>query len=222
MVIRWKVPIAKGQVPLVAALTVALMLACGGGSTTSDSVTSDSVTVTASDRNGASTLYSGTATASNMDAATASGGLETDFSFTLYQGEDVLGASTVQLSDLLDKPTVLNFWAGLCPPCREEMPHFQEFYDEFEERINFVGVDVGQFTGLGNPDDAQGLLDDLDVTYPAGYTEDSDAVKEYVSGMPTTVFITPAGEVFRSWTGYLSKDKLTEITEEMLAAEVTA
>ena len=229
MLIRWKVPIAKGQVALVAALTVALMLACGGGSKTSDSVTVtasdrdgastlDSGTATASDEDGASTSELGTATASSMDASAASGGLETDFSFTLYQGEEVLGASTVQLSDLLDKPTVLNFWAGLCPPCREEMPHFQEFYDDFEERINFVGVDVGQFTGLGNPEEAQELLGDLGVTYPAGFTEDSNAVKEYVAGMPTTVFITPAGEVFRSWTGYLSKDKLTEITEEMLAA----
>ena len=146
----------------------------------------------------------------------------TDFSLTLYQGEDVLGDSTLQLFDLQDKPTVVNFWAGLCPPCREEMPHFQEFYDEFEERINFVGVDVGQFTGLGNPEDAQELLTDLGVTYPAGFTEDSTAVKEYVTGVPTTVFITPSGEVFRSWTGYVSKDKLTEITEEMLAAEGAA
>jgi thiol-disulfide isomerase/thioredoxin len=191
-----KAVILKGMVALVAVIAVALMLSCGNGNSASECPTE--------------------LTSSGED------GLETDFVFCLYQGEDVLGASVVQLSDLLHKPIVLNFWAGLCPPCREEMPHFQEFYDEFEERINFVGVDVGQFTGLGNPEDAQELLDDLDVTYPAGYTEDSDAVKEYVSGMPTTVFITPAGEVFRSWTGYLSKDKLTEITEEMLAAEVTA
>ena len=195
MVIRWKVPIAKGLVALVAALTVALMLACGGGSTSMSECPPPGETDSAGD-----------------------GGLETDFCFTLYQGEEVLGGSAVYVSHLLDKPTIVNFWAGLCPPCREEMPHFQEFYDEFEERISFVGVDVGQFTGLGNPEDAQELLRDLDVTYPAGFTEDSSAVKEYVTGMPTTVFITPAGEVFRSWTGYLSKDKLTEITEEMLAA----
>ena len=124
----------------------------------------------------------------------------------------------MQVLDLLDKPSVVNFWAGLCPPCREEMPHFQEFYDEFEERINFVGVDVGQFTNLGSEEDARELLSDLGVTYPAGFTEDGEAVREYVTGMPTTVFITPQGEIFRSWTGYLSKGQLTEITEEMLAA----
>ena len=128
-----------------------------------------------------------------------------------------MAPASIYASQLLVKPTVVNFWAGLCPPCREEMPHFQEFYDEFEERINFVGVDVGQFTNLGSQDDAKELLTDLKVTYPAGFTEDGQAVREYVTGMPTTVFITPQGEVFRSWTGYLSKDKLTEITEEMLA-----
>ena len=203
MFIRWKVPIAKGLVALVAALTVALMLACGGGSPSISECPHPGE-------------------APNTADSAGDGGLETDFCFTLYQGEDVLGGSAVYVSHLLDKPTIVNFWAGLCPPCREEMPHFQEFYDEFEERISFVGVDVGQFTGLGNPEDAQELLGDLGVTYPAGFTEDSNAVKEYVTGMPTTVFITPAGEVFRSWTGYLSKDKLTEITEEMLAAEAAA
>ena len=200
MFIRWKVPIAKGLVALVAALTVALMLACGGGSPSISECPPPGE-------------------APNTADSAGDGGLETDFCFTLYQGEDVLGGRAVYVSHLLDKPTIVNFWAGLCPPCREEMPHFQEFYDEFEERISFVGVDVGQFTGLGNPEDAQELLENLEVTYPAGFTEDAQAVKEYIKGnMPTTVFITPAGEVFRSWAGYLSKDKLTEITEEMLAA----
>lgn len=191
-----RILIAKCLVALAAILAVVLMLACNGDvSTETDG-----------------------ATAPITDAAVSTG-LETDFSFTLYQGEEVLGASVVQVSDLLGKPTVVNFWAGLCPPCREEMPHFQEFYDEFEERISFVGVDVGQFTNLGSQDDAKELLSDLEVTYPAGFTEDGQAVREYVTGMPTTVFITTQGDVFRSWTGYLSKDKLTEITEEMIAAE---
>ena len=220
--IRQRVLIAKALVAMAAILAVALTVSCSGGgvtetleSTVRDSASADGVTtLTGSNSDGSTATEPGIAT----DAATTTG-LETDFSFTLYQGEGVLGASVVQVSDLLNRPTVVNFWAGLCPPCREEMPHFQEFYDEFEERINFVGVDVGQFTNLGSQDDAKELLADLNVTYPAGFTEDGQAVREYVTGMPTTVFITPQGDVFRSWTGYLSKNKLTEITEEMLALE---
>ena len=197
MALGKKILIVKSLLALGAILTVILTIACNGSTADSEMSTG----------------------AEPAAATSATTGLEADFSFTLYQGEDVLGASVVQVSDLLNKPTVVNFWAGLCPPCREEMPHFQEFYDEFEERINFVGVDVGQFTNLGSQEDAKELLSDLEVTYPAGFTEDGQAVREYVTGMPTTVFITTQGEVFRSWTGYLSKDKLTEITEEMIAAE---
>ena len=133
MLNRSKVLILKGLVALVPILTVALILACSSESTSISECPPPGETA----------------------SKTGDGGLETDFCFTLYQGEEVLGGSAVYVSHLLDKPTVVNFWAGLCPPCREEMPHFQEFYDEFEERISFVGVDVGQFTGLGNPEDAQ-------------------------------------------------------------------
>lgn len=198
LLLEKKVLIAKSLVALGAILAVVLMISCNGSASEPD-----------------------TSTGTEPTGTTVSTGLETDFSFTLYQGEDVLGASMLRVSDLLDKPTVVNFWAALCPPCREEMPHFQEFYDEFRDRINFVGVDVGQFTGLGNTESAKELLKELEVTYPAGTTDDANAVKEYVVGMPTTVFVTSTGEVFRSWTSYISKDKLTEITEEMLAAEAT-
>ena len=151
---------------------------------------------------------------------TATEDLAFDFSFTLYQGEDKLGASTMNLSDLRGKPTVLNFWAGLCPPCRAEMPDLQRFYDEFGDRATLIGVDIGQFLGLGNKSDAQSLLDELGVTCPAGYTDDGSVPRQYeVLGMPSTVFITSKGEVFKTWTGLLNQAVLTEVTSEMLNQE---
>ncbi len=151
---------------------------------------------------------------------TASKDLAPDFSFTLDQGEGELGASTLNLSDLRGKPTVLNFWAGLCPPCRAEMPDLQRFYDEFGDRATLIGVDIGQFLGLGNKSDAQSLLNELEVTYPAGYTDDGSVPRQYeVLGMPTTVFITSKGEVFKKWSGLLNQAVLTEVTTEMLNQE---
>jgi thiol-disulfide isomerase/thioredoxin len=52
--------------------------------------------------------------------------LPADFVVLVYQGQDELGGSEVQFSELLaeGKPVVLNMWAGLCPPCRLEMPDF--------------------------------------------------------------------------------------------------
>ena len=112
--------------------------------------------------------------------------LAPNFTFTMYQGEDKLGASELDLAQLRGQPVVLNFWAGLCPPCRAEMPDFQSFYDKFKDRATLIGIDLGQFTGLGSQQDAKDLLQELGVTYPAGFTNDSGVVKDFkILGMPT-------------------------------------
>jgi thiol-disulfide isomerase/thioredoxin len=148
--------------------------------------------------------------------------LAPDFEITVYQGAGVLGGEKVMFSEVLAQghPVVLNFWAGLCPPCRAEMPDLQRFYDESKDDVLLLGIDVGQFTGLGNKEDAQTLLRELDITYPAGYTNDASIMRKYeVLGMPTTVFIDSNGEIFRNWTGVLNRDTLKQIASEMLEAE---
>jgi thiol:disulfide interchange protein len=81
-----------------------------------------------------------------------------------------------------------------------------------------LGIDIGQFTALGSQKDARDLLEELEVTYPAGFTNDSNIIRDYkVLGMPTTVFITAKGEIFNKWTGALTSEILVEKVEEMLA-----
>ena len=100
------------------------------------------------------------------------------------------------------------------------MPDLQEFYDENQDRVNLLGIGVGQFTGLGNQDSAKALLEELNVTYPAGFTSDGGVMRNYkILGMPTTVFIDSKGELFRSWVGVLNNDTLTKITNEMIEME---
>ncbi len=140
-----------------------------------------------------------------------------DFTIALYQGEAALGSGEFALSDLEGTPVVLNYWAGLCPPCRAEMPEFQEFGDDYEGRVILLGVDLGKFLGLGTQEDARNLLAELGVTYPAGYTEDGSVVEAHrVLGLPTTIFVNSDGILHRKWDGILNKEKLSEIAEEML------
>ncbi len=154
-------------------------------------------------------------------AACTNEDLARDFQITAYQGEDVLGGQEIKFSDLLAQgnPVVLNMWAGLCPPCRAEMPDLQEVYEEHKDRVLLFGLDIGPFVGLGSREDGQALLEELNITYPAGTTFDADAVRDYqVLGMPTTYFIKPNGEIINQWTGLLTKDKTIELVEELLAA----
>lgn len=163
-----------------------------------------------------------TGTAANKDSANSTEPRQevSNFTIGLYQGQETLGGEEVSLSDLRGTPLVLNYWAGLCPPCRAEMPEFQEFGDEYEGRVNLIGVDVGQFLGLGSKEHAQKLLAELGVTYPAGFTDDGSVVESHrVLGLPTTIFVGADGSLFKKWDGVLNKAKLSEIADEMLASE---
>jgi thiol-disulfide isomerase/thioredoxin len=161
------------------------------------------------------------AAAGGNQPAAGESALPFDFEISTYQGEDVLGGQETSLSDVLaqGKPVVLNFWAGLCPPCRLEMPDLQAVNDEFGDQIVLLGLDVGPFTSLGSSDEGKALIQELGVTYPAGTTSDAQVVREYqITGMPSTFFIAPNGEVVRKWTGLLTEAKLTELVEELLEA----
>ena len=154
-------------------------------------------------------------------ASTSEEGLAPDFSFNLYQGEDILGSETKQLSQLRGTPVVLNFWARLCPPCWAEMPELQEFSEEFQDQIILLGIDIGQFTGLGSPLNASKLLDSMGITYPAGFTDDGDVVEKYkVLAMPTTVFIDRQGRIFQKRTGALDQGTITRLAKAMLDQDV--
>ena len=148
------------------------------------------------------------------------GSVAPDFEFKLFQGEETLGNRELRLSNITGRPLVLNFWARFCGPCWHEMPDLQDFYEEYNDRIHLLGIDVGQFTGLGSPKNASRLLDALGVTYPAGYTDDAQVVINYrVRAMPTTVFIDSEGRVYQAWSGAINRDQLESIVAAMLVKE---
>jgi thiol-disulfide isomerase/thioredoxin len=145
-----------------------------------------------------------------------------DFPIILYQGEDIVGAAAPSYTDLLgDKPLVLNYWASNCPPCRVEIPEFESVWQKYQDRVLFIGLDVGRFWGFGNQSDSKRELQELGVTYVAGTPETAeDALELKVLGLPSTLFITSDGTIQRKWVGVLNEAKLTEIVEELLDASL--
>ena len=139
-----------------------------------------------------------------------------DFDVVLYQGREHLGNDPVSLKDLRGQPVVLNFWAGLCSTCRAEMPGYDRFYKRNVDKLIFVGVDVGPYIGLGSTQDGRNLLSESGVSYPAGFTEDGDVVLDYqILYIPTTLFISPKGEIVRRFEGGVGEEALERYLEEI-------
>ena len=148
-----------------------------------------------------------------------------DFELTAYQGDAELGGHEMAFSEVFDqgKPVVLNFWAGLCPPCRAEMPGFQRVYDQLGDDFILLGLDVGPFMNLGSNRDARALLDELNITYPTARAHNRSAVVQFgVFSMPTTVFFTPDRQIFRSWEGFLDQGRMTSFVQELIDVSKTA
>ncbi len=144
-----------------------------------------------------------------------------DFEFAVYQGGDMLGGTDSSFSQVFGqgKPVVLNFWAGLCPPCRAEMPGFQAVYDQYEDDFIMLGLDVGPFMNLGSNRDARDLLQELGITYPTARALNRGPVVQYgVLSMPTTVFFTPDRRVFRTEVGLLDQQRLSVIVQQLISA----
>lgn len=153
--------------------------------------------------------------------AEGSDGGPADFTMVAYQGQNVLGGDRVDFAHLVGhgKPVVLNFWAGLCPPCRAEMPGFQSVYDDLGNDFVMVGVDVGPYVGLGSHDDARAFLRDHGITYPAAYATSASPLQRYaVQGMPTTVIFDAAGTIVTRHTGYFAATAFLRKLRPLLAS----
>ena len=129
--------------------------------------------------------------------------------FTL---NDTVG-DAVSLSDYRGRPVVLNFWASWCPPCRAEIPHFQEASVKYNGQAAILGVDQGE---------PQTVVADfgaaLGVSYPLLLDADNAVNREYgVTALPTTVFVGADGVIREVYTGIVNGAVLQDRIERLLS-----
>ncbi|MBQ9985971.1 MAG: TlpA family protein disulfide reductase [Oscillospiraceae bacterium] len=102
--------------------------------------------------------------------------------------------NTVRLSDFFGKPIVLNFWASWCPPCKAEMPEFDEIYKQCGDEICFLMVN--SIGGRETLETAKSFLASTSYTFPVYFDTKYDAAMTYgISSLPTTIFIDKDGNL---------------------------
>jgi len=101
-----------------------------------------------------------------------------------------LDGAEVNLSDFKGKPVLLNFWAGWCRPCEEEMPYLQQVYEEWSDQgLVVLTVNLGD-----SPSEVNRFMQNNQLSLPVLLDIKQSLAQEYnVASIPTTFFIDKDG-----------------------------
>ncbi len=131
--------------------------------------------------------------------------------FTVYNAE----GKEVKLSDFGGEPMIVNFWASWCPPCKAEMPDFQDAFEEYGDEIRFVMINVTTWEQA--PGDADAFLESTDYTFPVYYDRKGEAAEAYgIESIPQTLFISAEGKMLGWEEGMVSESKLQSYIDKLL------
>jgi cytochrome c biogenesis protein CcmG/thiol:disulfide interchange protein DsbE len=129
----------------------------------------------------------------------------TDFAAPELTLTDLQGA-TRSLADYRGQVVLVNLWATWCPPCKEEMPAFQAFYNKHADR-GFVIIAIND----GDPtSDVLQFVKDYELTFPVWldptYIATEQAFKTL--NLPSSFVIDRNGTVRLMWVGGISRKML--------------
>lgn len=128
------------------------------------------------------------ATTAGRIPAPQKGFLAPDFTLETPEGE------TITLSALQGKAVLLNFWATWCPPCRAEMPAFQQAYSTYATE-DFVIIAVNA-TLQDNLDDVASFREEYGLSFPIALDHNGEVNQRYqIRSLPTSFFIDREGVI---------------------------
>lgn len=128
-----------------------------------------------------------------------------------------LQGETVELSDYKGKNVVLNFWTTWCPPCKEEMPHIQDYYEKYKNEQNVEVLGVNLTFSTDSEKNVKQFVESYNLTFPVLLTYDEEVEKLYlIKTIPSTFFLDEEGRIQRKIVGPLDEDSLQYYVEELI------
>jgi thiol-disulfide isomerase/thioredoxin len=126
---------------------------------------------------------------------------------------EILGGSSVRLSDLRGQVVWINFWATWCPPCRKELPEIQRVASAYADAgLVVLLVDVGE-----RASDVQAYAEKLGLSIDIGLDSRTEVAAQYrVTGLPMNFFIGKDGVMRAIRYGALDREEMEERVRPLL------
>ena len=132
-----------------------------------------------------------------------------DFELTTLAGEKV------RLSELKGKKVIINFWATWCPPCKAEMPHMQNYYEEFAEDEN-VEILAVNLTSGDKVKSVEAFIEDYKLTFPIPLDKEGKIGKKYQAvTIPTSYMIDTTGRIQNKIIGPMDEKMIKNFVKNL-------
>ncbi len=150
------------------------------------------------------------ATGSSLWKSGNDSGMAPDFTVVIFNGDEQWMGKEITLSSLRGKSIAIHFSASWCAVCS----YIFESLEPFREKGLFVmGIGV-----LDKETNFRGMIYEMNMDTPVAFDLDGIARKYDVSILPTTVFITKDGKIYKRVLGTFDKEQLEEIVKGLLKA----
>lgn len=125
-----------------------------------------------------------------------------------------LNGETVQLSDYIGKPLIINFWATWCGPCVYEIPTL----NQLQKKYNDGGlVIIGISTDDGGAEVVRQFMKEIPIEYKS-YLKTPGVEDKFggIWGLPTTYFYDKKGNQVEKISGLTSREVFERKIEKIL------
>ncbi len=124
-----------------------------------------------------------------------------------------LNGNPVAFSDYRGKVILYNAWATWCPPCKEEMPVLQAFYDDYRDQgLVIIAIEDGEPV-----DEVAQFVSDHRLTFPVWPDLKWVATETFkIDSLPTSYVIDRHGNARLTWRGAITRDLLEKYITPLL------
>lgn len=125
-----------------------------------------------------------------------------------------LQGNTVKFSDFKDKVVLVDFWATWCGPCKLEVPHLVDLYEQYRgQGFEIVGIALDS----SGAEVVEPFVRENNMTYPVviGNREVAMAFGG-LTAIPTAFLIDKSGNIVRKYVGYQEKTVFEEEIKKLL------
>lgn len=185
------------KVILVLALVLAMLMvtACGGGNA---STNGNAVVPTTSAEE---------VTSSSVEGDAQGGSDEEAFTIVDDLVLTKLDGTTVKLSEVSERHTIVNLWATWCTYCKKEMPHLIELAKRDDVAVVFISQ-------RERVEDVKAYMESMGYDFDVYVDEAGIYGQQFgLRGYPHNVFLTESRGLMYQHPGYLSQEEIEKLLD---------